>query len=153
MAFTVPTIEPATTVGLIAGDWIEASSMKSLVLRDRFVFATRRRLIASLPKVVTTAAATYQIAFAMRVITLPSSNGTLMVGFVASDVSAVKITAGASTAVISAGGLGSIIGVVTGVPINTWFGLVVQVVSGTGSPVTISGIYIAEQVLVAADLP
>ena len=153
MAFTVPTIEPATTVGLIAGDWIEASSMKSLVLRDRFVFATRRRLIASLPKVTTTASASYQIAFAMRVITLPSSNGTLMVGFVASDVSAVKITAGSSSAAISAGGLGSIIGVVTGVPINTWFGIVVEVVSGTGAPVTISGIYIAEQVLVAADLP
>ena len=127
--------------------------MNSLVQRDRFVFATRRRLIASLPKVVTTAAASYQIAFEMRVITLPSSNGTLMVGFVASDVSAVKVTAGASTATFSAGGLGSIIGVVTGVPINTWFGLTVRVVSGTGAPVTISGIYIAEQVLVAADLP
>jgi hypothetical protein len=153
MAFTVPVIEPDEPVGLIAGDWIEASSMNSLVQRDRFVFATRRRLIASLPKVVTTAAASYQIAFAMRVITLPSSNGTLMVGFVASDVSAVRITAGASTAVISAGGLGSIIGVVTGVPISTWTTLVVEVKSNTGSPVTISGIYIAEQVLVAADLP
>ena len=153
MAFTVPDTEPDQPVGLIAGDWIEASSMNSLVQRDRFAFATRRRLIASLPKVVTTAAATYQIAFAMRVITLPSSNGTLMVGFVASDTSSVKVTAGASTATISAGGLGSIIGVVTGVPINTWFGLVVEVVSGTGSPVTISGIYIAEQILVAADLP
>jgi hypothetical protein len=65
----------------------------------------------------------------------------------------VRITAGSSSAVISAGGLGSIIGVVTGVPINTWFSIVVEVVSGTGAPVTISGIYIAEQVLVAADLP
>jgi len=153
MAFTVPVIEPDEPVGLIAGDWIEASSMNSLVQRDRFVFATRRRLIASLPKVVTTASASYQIAFGMRVITLPSSNGTLMVGFVASDTSAVKITAGASNATISQTGQGSIIGVVTGVPINTWFGIVVEVVSGTGSPVTISGIYIAEQVLVAADLP
>ena len=52
MAFTVPDIEPNPTTGLVAGDWIQASSMKSLVLRDRFVFATRRRLIASLPKVV-----------------------------------------------------------------------------------------------------
>jgi hypothetical protein len=42
---------------------------------------------------------------------------------------------------------------VTGVPINTWFGVTVEVKSNTGAPVTISGIYIAEQVLVAADLP
>jgi hypothetical protein len=39
------------------------------------------------------------------------------------------------------------------VPINTWFGVTVEVKSNTGAPVTISGIYIAEQVLVAADLP
>jgi len=153
MAFTVPTIEPVEAVGLIAGDWIEASSMNSLVQRDRFVFATRRRLIASLPRVVTTASASYQIAFSMRVITLPSSNGTLMIGFMASDTSDVRVTVGASQVVISQVSQGSIIGVLTGVPIYTWFSMTVEVVSGTGSPVTISGIYIAEQVLVAADLP
>ena len=153
MAFTVPNIEPTAATGLAAGDWIQASSTEELLLRDRFLFATRRRLIASLPKVVTTASASYQAVFGLKAITLPSSNGTLMVGFVASDTSSVKVTAGASTVTISQTGQGSIIGVVTGVPINTWFGLFVQVVSGTGAPVTISGIYIAEQVLVAADLP
>ena len=153
MAFTVPTIEPAAPLGLTAGDWIEASSMNSLVQRDRFVFATRRRLIASLPRVVTTASASYQTAFSMRVITLPSSNGTLMIGFRASDTSNVRVTVGASSVVIGQVSQGSIIGVLTGVPINTWFGVSVEVLSGTGSPVTISGIYIAEQVLVAADLP
>ena len=110
MAFTVPTTEPATTVGLIAGDWIEASSMNSLVQRDRFVFATRRRLIASLPKVTTTAAASYQTAFTMRVITLPSSNGTLMVGFVTSDTASIRLTWGVGvSAVLSTVGPGSII--------------------------------------------
>ena len=154
MAFTVPDQEPATTVGLIAGDWIEASSMNSLVQRDRFVFATRRRLIASLPKVVTTASGAYQAAFAMRVITLPSSNGNLMVGFVTSDTAAIRVTWGISaTATLSTVGPSSIIEAIGPVPINTWFSLVVEVVSGTGSPVTISGIYIAEQILVAADLP
>jgi hypothetical protein len=154
MAFTVPTTEPATTVGLIAGDWIEASSMNSLVQRDRFVFATRRRLIASLPKVTTTASASYQAAFAMRVITLPSSNGTLMVGFVTSDTASIRLTWGVGvSAVLSTVGPGSIIEAIGPVLINTWFSMGVEVVSGTGAPVTISGIYIAEQVLVAADLP
>jgi negative regulator of sigma E activity len=153
MAFTVPTTEPATTVGLIAGDWIEASSMNSLVQRDRFVFATRRRLIASLPKVTTTASASFQVACGFKAITLPSSNGTLIFGFVASDDASVRVVAGSSTATVTTGASNSRIGVVTGVPINTWFGVTVEVKSNTGAPVTISGIYIAEQVLVAADLP
>ncbi len=127
--------------------------MEDLLLRDRFLFATRRRLIASLPKVTTTASASYQVLAGFKAITLPTSNGTLIFGFVASDDAAVKVTAGSSSAAISTGGLGSIIGVVTGVPINTWFGVTVEVKSNTGAPVTISGIYIAEQVLVAADLP
>ncbi len=129
--------------------------MNSLVQRDRFVFATRRRLIASLPKVTTTASGAYQIAFAMRVITLPSSNGNLMVGFVTSDTAAIRVSwgIGGSSAVLSTVGPSSIIEAIGPVPINTWFAITVEVVSGTGAPVTISGIYIAEQVLVAADLP
>jgi len=153
MAFTVPTIEPTAATGLTAGDWIQASSTEELLLRDRFVFATRRRLIASLPKVTTTSSASYQVAYGFKAITLPSSNGTLMVGFVASDSSSVRVLIGALNVTISQTGQGSIIGVVTGVPINTWFGVTVEVKSNTGAPVTISGIYIAEQVLVAADLP
>ena len=52
MAFTVPAEEPALATGLSAGDTIESVSMEDLLLRDRFLFATRRRLLASLPKVV-----------------------------------------------------------------------------------------------------
>jgi hypothetical protein len=153
MAFTVPTTEPATTVGLIAGDWIEASSMNSLVQRDRFVFATRRRLIASLPKVTTTASASFQVACGFKAITLPSSNGTLIFGFVASDDASVRVVAGSSTATVTTGASNSRIGVVTGVSVGSWFGVTVEVKSNTGAPLTIKGIYIAEIVLTDADLP
>jgi hypothetical protein len=153
MAFTVPTTEPATTVGLIAGDWIEASSMNSLVQRDRFVFATRRRLIASLPKVTTTAAATYQVAYGFKAKLLPTSTGTLIFGFVTTNDASVKVTAGASTATVTTGASNSRIGVVTGVSVGSWFGVTVEVKSNTGAPLTIKGIYIAEIVLTDADLP
>ena len=153
MAFTVPTIEPARATGLAAGDTIEAVSMEDLLLRDRFLFATRRRLIASLPKVVTTASASYQVAYGFKAKTLPTCNGQLLFGFVASDDASVKVTAGASTATVTTGLSASRIGVVTGVSIGSWFGVTVEVKSNTGSPVTISGIYIAERVLRAADLP
>ena len=153
MAFTVPTTEPATTVGLIAGDWIEASSMNSLVQRDRFLFATRRRLIASLPKVTTTAAATYQVAYGFKAKLLPTSTGTLIFGFVTTGDASVRVTAGASTATVTTGASNSRIGVVTGVSVGSWFGVTVEVKSNTGAPLTIKGIYIAEIVLTDADLP
>jgi hypothetical protein len=153
MGFTVPTAEPARARGLAAGDTIEARSMEDLLLRDRFLFATRRRLIASLPKVTTTAAATFQVAYGFKAKLLPTSTGTLMVGFVTTGDASVRVTAGASTATVTGGASNSRIGVVTGVSVGSWFGVTVEVKSNTGAPLTIKGIYIAEIVLTAADLP
>ena len=127
--------------------------MEDLLLRDRFLFATRRRLIASLPKVVTTASASYQTAYAFYAKTLPSSNGELLFGFVATNDASVRVTAGATTTTATTGASASIIGRLDPVPINTWFSVLVEVKSNTGAPVTISGIYIAERVLRETDLP
>ena len=85
MAFTVPGKEPALARGLAAGDTIESVSMEDLLLRDRFLFATRRRLIASLPKVVTTASASYQVAYGLQAKMLPTANGEMIIGVTASD--------------------------------------------------------------------
>lgn len=154
MAFTVPTIEPPKPVGLNAGDWITASSMNSLVLRDRFLFATRRRLIASIGKVVTLGPPGYQAARVVYFITSPSCTGVLAIGVTASDDCNVRVYIPFGPLVtISTGGPGCIIDRLTGVPINTWTMIVVEVQSNTGSPVTIYGINIQETILDAADLP
>ena len=153
MAFTVPDIEPNAATGLAAGDWVEAPSMEDLLLRDRFLFATRRRLIASLPKVVTTASASYQVAYAFYAKTLPTATDTLLIGVTASDDVSVKVSIPLHSVTLSTGGAGCIIGSLTPVPINTWFAVTVEVKSNTGSPVTIYGINIQEQILTAADLP
>ena len=152
MAFTVPTIEPASATGLAAGDTIEAASIEDVVLRDRFLFATRRRLIASLGS-VTTSAASYEVAYGFQAITLPTSNGSIMIGFVATDDASVKVTTSYGSVGLTTGGPGSIIGTLSGIPQATWFGVTVQVQSNTGGAVTIHGIYIAEQVLTDTDLP
>jgi len=152
MAFTVPVIEPAQAINLAAGDVIQSSSVNSLVLRDRFLFATRRRLIASLGS-VTTSAASYEVAYGFQAITLPTSNGTLMIGFVATDDASVKVTTSYGSVGLTTGGPGSIIGTLSGIPQATWFGVTVEVQSNTGGAVTIHGIYIAEQVLTDTDLP
>ena len=153
MAFTVPDIEPNRPVGLLAGDWIEASSMNSLVQRDRFVFATRRRLIASLPKVVTTASASYQTVYGFYAKMLATANGEMLIGVTASDDCNVRVTTAYGNATLTTGGPGCLIDQITGIPVSTWFTISVEVKSNTGSPVTIYGITMQETILTAADLP
>lgn len=153
MAFTVPSIEPNAATGLAAGDTIESVSMEDLLLRDRFLFATRRRLLASLPKVVTTASASYQGAYGFQAKMLPTANGEMLIGVTASNGCSVKVTTLYGAVTLTTGGLGCIIGQITGIPVSTWFGIFVQVKSNTGSPVTIYGINMQEAILDAADLP
>jgi hypothetical protein len=152
MAFTVPTQEPARAAGLAAGDWIQASSTAELLLRDRFVFATRRRLIASLPKVVTAAAA-YEGAYGFYAKMLATANGVMQIGVTASDDCSVRVTTIYGTTTLTTGGLGCIIDRISGIPTSTWFLVAVEVKSNTGSPVTIYGINMQETILDAADLP
>ena len=153
MGFTVPVIEPALATGLAAGDTIEAASMEDVVKRDRFLFATRRRLIASLPTVITTGAAIFQVAYGLQAITLPTSNGRILVGVVASDDCNVRVSTSYGSVVVTTGGPGCYIDEITGIPPSTWFAITVEVMSNTGGPVVIYGIYMAEAILDAADLP
>ncbi len=127
--------------------------MEDLLLRDRFLFATRRRLIASLPKIVTTAAASYQIAYGFHVKMLPTANGVMQIGVTASDDCNVRVTTLYGNVTLTTGGPGCIIGRIASIPPSTWFGIVVEVQSNTGAPVTIYGINMQETILVAADLP
>jgi aspartate oxidase len=127
--------------------------MEDLLLRDRFLFATRRRLLASLPKVVTTAAASFQVAYGFQAKMLPTANGTMLIGVTASDDCDVKVTTSYGAVTLTTGGLGCIIDRITGIPVSTWFGITVEVKSNSGSPVTIYGINMQESILDAADLP
>ena len=153
MAFTVPGQEPVLARGLAAGDTIESVSMEDLLLRDRFLFATRRRLLASLPKVVTTASASYQVAYGFQAKMLATANGTMLIGVTASDDCNVRVTTSYGSATLTTGGSGCLIDRISGIPPSTWFGVTVEVKSNTGSPVTIYGINMQESILVAADLP
>jgi len=152
MGFIVPTEEPVVATGLAAGDTIEAASMEDLVLRDRFLFATRRRLIASLPSKVTSAAS-FEVAYGLQAKMLATATGTMLIGVIANDDCSVRVTTSYGSVTITTGGPGCFIKDLTGIPPSTWFGITVEVQSNTGSPVTIYGINMQEAVLVAADLP
>ena len=153
MAFTVPGQEPVEATGLAAGDTIELLSMGDLLLRDRFLFATRRRLLASLPKVVTTASASFQVAYGFQAKMLPTANGAMLIGVTASDNCDVRVTTSYGTVTLTTGGLGCVIKQLSGIPVSTWFGVTVEVKSNTGSPVTIYGINMQERILRDTDLP
>lgn len=153
MGFIVPATEPGRPRGMAAGDYIESSSMLSVVKRDRFLFATRRRLIASLPEYTTTAAATYQVIYGFRANTLATSNGNILVGFTASDDVSVRVTTPYGVVILTTGGPGCIIGQLTGVTPATWFSVTIEVQSNTGSPERIYGIYMAEAILDDTQLP
>ena len=115
MSFIVPIKEPGVATGLAAGDTIESVSMEDLLLRDRFLFATRRRLIASLPKVVTTAAASYQVAYGFQAKMLPTANGEMLIGVTASDDCTVRVTTAYGSAALTTGGPGCIIDSIGGI--------------------------------------
>ena len=153
MAFTVPAEEPVTATGLTAGDWVQASSMEDLLLRDRGLLATRRRLIASLPKVVTLGPLGYQVAYNFQAKMLPTANGEMLIGVTASDDCNVRVITFYGSVTLSTGGPGCLIDRIYGIPPSTWFGIRVEVQSNTGSPVTIYGINMQERILRESDLP
>lgn len=152
MAFTVSASEPPLATGLSAGDVISAASMDSILQRDRYLFATRRRMLASLPS-VTTSSASYQAAYRFRVKTLPTAVDTILIGFVTTGSASIRVNSLYGITVITATGASSIIGSQGGIPTGTWFEIVIEVKSNTGGSVTIHGIYIAEQILKGSDLP
>lgn len=154
MAFTVPLIEPALPDGLLAGDWIAAPGLESVLLRDRFLFATRRRLIASLPQ-VQTSVGTYTVPYyRFWFKTLPTATQNVLCGVVADDDCDVRLDfTGVGSIVLSTGGPGCYVDSIAGVPQDTWTECIVKVQSNTGGPVNIWGIYLVEQSLTDTDLP
>lgn len=153
MSFLVPDIEPPRATGLMAGDWIKSSSMTSLVLRDRYLFATRRRLLVSLPKVVT-ASASYVAAYRCMVKTLPTATDTIIIGIVGDGNVDVRVNTLYGIVALSTVASGAAVDTITGVPNSTWFEIFIEVrATSSPTPGTVYGIYIAERILTDADLP
>ena len=153
MGFIVTDGEPPLTRGLVAGDTIAASSMWSLINRDRYLFATRRRLIASLPS-VTTSSGTLVPAYGFQAKLLPTATGTIVVGIAADTDCTVVVTTSYGAVTLTATGTPSFAtGTIYAIPTGTWFGITVEVRDDSGGGVTIHGINIQDTILTDADLP
>lgn len=153
MGFYISANEPALARGLIAGDTIAASSMFSLIDRDRYLFATRRRLIASLPS-VTTSSGTLVPAYGFKAKLLPTATGNIVIGVAASTDCTVVVTTSYGAVTVNCGGTPSYgTGTLYGIPTGTWFGITIEVQDDSGSGVTIYGIYIVDENLSEPYLP
>ena len=154
MGFVVPATLPALSPYLQPPNTIRADALDSLLQRDRFLFATRRRLIFTGGNVTTTSA-TYVTPYLFAATTSAAFTGNLwvVIAGIDVDVQVTEFTVGGTTNLtVTGGAFATDAQQMTGLTASTSlaFTVSVQTNSTTG---TLFGIYIIEEILSAADLP
>lgn len=153
MAFTVAATLPALSPYLVPPNAIRADAVDSLLQRDRFLFATRRRLIFSGGAFDATIS-TFVTPFFFAARTSPVVTGSLWVVIAGNEVE-VRLdeytTGGSVTLGVSGGGFETNAQLLTGVTPSTTLAMSLSVRSlGAG---TLHGVYIIEEILASGDLP
>jgi len=153
MAFTVPAITPALSPYLNPPNAIRGDAVNSLLQRDRFLFATRRRLIFTGGKFdATLATFVTPFFFAARTSAVVTGNLWVVIAGNEVEVRVDEFNVGATlTLGVSAGGFETNAQLLTGIPAATTLALGISVRSlGAGN---LLGVYIFEEILAAGDLP
>ena len=153
MAFTVPATLPALSPYLVPPNTVRGDAVDSLLQRDRYLFATRRRLIFTGGAFDATSG-TFVTPFFFSARTSAVVTGNLWV-VIAGDEVEVKVdefNVGASlTLGVSAGGFETNAQLLTGMTAATALSFSLSVRSlGAGN---LFGVYIIEEILAAGDLP
>ena len=153
MAFTVPATTPPLSPYLNPPNAIRADAVDSLLQRDRYLFATRRRLIFTGGK-FSTGSSTFVTPFFFSARTSAVVTGNLWVVVAGNEVE-VKVdefNVGATlTLTLSAGGFETQAQLLTGITAATTLAMSISVREiGIGD---VYGIYIIEEILAAGDLP
>lgn len=153
MAFTVPAILPALSPYLVPPNTVRGDAVNSLLLRDRYLFATRRRLIftggafdATLSTFVT------PFFFAARTSAVVTGNLWVVIAGNEVEVKVDEFNFGATlTLGVSAGGFETNAQLLTGMPAASTLAISLSVrATGAGN---LFGVYIFEEILAAGDLP
>jgi len=154
MGFTVPTTLPALSPYLQPPNAVRADAVDTVLQRDRFLFATRRRLIFTGGNFTTTAT-TYvtPFFFAARTSAVVTGNLWVVIAGVDVDVRVDEFNVGGTVSLsVSGGTFATDAQLLTGMTAATTLAcsVSVQTNSTTG---TLHGIYIIEEILAAGDLP
>lgn len=153
MAFTVPAMTPPLSPYLQPPNTVRGDAVDSLLQRDRYLFATRRRLIftggafdATLATFVT------PFFFAARTSAVVTGNLWVVIAGNEVEVKVDEFNVGASlTLGVSAGGFETNAQLLTGMPAATTLAMSISARAlGAGN---LFGVYIFEEILAAGDLP
>ena len=153
MGFTVPATLPALSPYLVPPNTVRGDAVDSLLQRDRYLFATRRRLIftggafdATLATFVT------PFFFAARTSAVVTGNLWVVIAGNEVEVRVDELLFGGSVALnLSAGGFEAGSELLTGMPAASTLAFSVSVrATGAGN---LFGVYIFEEILAAGDLP
>jgi hypothetical protein len=153
MGFTVPATLPPLSPFLVPPNAIRADAVDSVLQRDRFLFATRRRLIFTGGKFDATLG-TFVTPFFFSARTSAVTTGNLWVVIAGNEVE-VKVdefNVGATlTLGVSVGGFETNAQLLTGIPAATTLAIGLSVRAlGAGN---LYSAYIFEEILAAGDLP
>lgn len=153
MAFTVPATTPPLSPYLVPPNTVRGDAVDSLLQRDRYLFATRRRLIftggafdATIATFVT------PFFFAARTSAVVTGNLWVVVAGIEVEVEVSEVTSGSLiTLTLSAGGFETQAQLLPSITAATTllFTLSVRAL-GAGN---LFGVYIFEEILAAGDLP
>jgi hypothetical protein len=153
MAFTVPNTTPPLSPYLNPPNAIRGDAVDSLLQRDRFLFATRRRLIFTGGKFdATSGSFVTPFFFSARTSAVVTGNLWVVIAGDEVEVQVVEFNFGGSlTLGVSAGGFETNAQLLTGMPAASTLAMSISARSlGNGN---LFGVYIIEEILAAGDLP
>jgi hypothetical protein len=153
MAFTVPATTPPLSPYLNPPNAIRADAVDSLLQRDRYLFATRRRLIFTGGKFdATIGTFVTPFFFAARTSAVVTGNLWVVIAGNEVEVKVDEFNLGATlTLTLSAGGFETTAALLTGITAATTLALGISVrATGAGN---LYSVYIIEEILAAGDLP
>jgi hypothetical protein len=152
MGFVVPAVLPPAPRDLTAPAKIRASTMSSLLLRDRFTFATARRSLLQLwPMPGITSAAFTTIALT-RVRLLATSNGDVRITVAGFNIEVRISMVSAGVTVTVACASGAVIGVLSGCTPGAVDTCIIEIRRTVASG-DLDGLWLDDANLTAGDLP
>lgn len=154
MGFAIPDLQPEPPANYLPPNIILAETMASVVVNDRFTFATRRRLLASTTYFETLTTVTRCWQFQAK--TLPTSSGNIVIAAVGKsvEIEVSAVNAGVSTTLTFGLAFSGQVGYLAGIAADAFEEFRIKV-TPNNLPTTaiVYGVSIFEQRLDEAELP
>jgi hypothetical protein len=154
MGFAIPDNQPAPPPDYLPPNKILAATLASVVENDRFTFATRRRLLASIPYFQTATTVTRAFEFTAKTLYTSSGNIVFVASGINADIELSAVVAGDASTIDLGVTFETNVGFIAGVAPDAYETFRIKITPNNAPEVAVVyGIYIFEQRLDAAELP